>query len=403
MRDEINKLNTAIEKVSVHLDEMCEIALENYGEENADIFAVQKMLLNDTGFYSSICMRIENGFTASKAVEAAADEIKAQISSSDDEYFQAKVTDISDIAKRLINVIDGRALTDRSENSALSGVIIADELTVSDILTLDRDRVTEIVFKETSEFSHRAILAKARGFNVSFGTKKESVVSEIAVLAGISRHGFMRTEFLYMNRNSIPSETEQTATYSDFINTDETNFPVIRLFDLGGDKVSNLISSDLSRGVRKALKNGEVLRTQIRSVIKAASQTDKVTGVLVPMVATEAEVIEVKKIIESECESVLKEYTDKNIADIKKNIKYGVMIETPAACIISDKLSGLCDFFMIGLNDLLQYTYGCDRNSKELEEIFNENKDAVLKLIETVKNNAASGNISVSICETLKM
>lgn len=165
---EMAKLNSAIKKVSAHLDEMSQIALETYGEDNAEIFNAQKMILSDEGFYSSICKYIEENNSAVDAIEIVKCEYEEELKNLSNEYIKAKSTDIADIANRLINVINGRALVNRQMSTELSGIIKGDELTASDILMLDKDKVDEIVFSETPELSHRVIIAKEMGFKVTF-------------------------------------------------------------------------------------------------------------------------------------------------------------------------------------------------------------------------------------------
>ena len=394
---EIDKLNKAIDRVSEHLDGMYEIALDEFGEKNADIFMAQKMLLNDAGLYSSICTNIESGLNAADAVMKTSDEYEALLSKMPEESVRAKALDIKEILKRLVNVINGHL--DSSEQSKdLSGVIDGDELTTADILALDITKVTEIVFNKTSEFAHTVILAKARGINVKLAAdKKCGLVAGISKVSGVNTHKILRTEFLYMNRLALPSVEEQTAIYSDYIKqeySDGSRLPVIRIFDLGGDKVSALMPDDdasifSKRGIRKALENEEILAEQICAIIKASENEGKV-GILVPMVSTETEVHKVETLIRKTYESMHESgYFD---------IDLGLMIETPAAVMTSDKLANMCDFFMIGVNDLIQYTYACDRNSNELEKIYNENPEAVLKMIEVVKKNAEAAEINVAIC-----
>lgn len=398
-KEEIIKVNNAIDMVSEHLDGMYEIALEEFGEKNAEIFAAQKMLLNDTGFYSSICERIEAGEEAASAIEKASAELEEKLREIPDEVIKSKADDIADISKRLINVINGHLAVEYKEKSVYEGVVDGDSLSVSEILNLDRTKVSEIIFRKTSEFAHTVILAKAMGLNVKLcGHDGICFVDELSQVTGIEINNIFRTEFLYMNRNSLPSEEEQIEAYSKYIdNTPENILPIIRLFDLGGDKASELILSDgnktcmlSKRGIRMALDNPEILSTQIRAILKSAK--DKGVGILVPMVATEAEVYSVTQVINDVFEESKMEIEGTG------TVSLGLMIETPSAVMISEKLADLCDFFMIGVNDLIQYTYACDRKSKELEKIYIENKESVIRMIEIAKANAIEAGISVGIC-----
>lgn len=415
-KEEISKLNTAIDKLSEHLDGMYEISVEEFGEQNAEIFAAQKLILNDTGFFASICNQIEGGLSASLAVEAASKEYIQSLSNIPDEVIRAKIIDIQDISKRLINVINGNALYEDKMDS-YEGVIYGDELTPSDIFLLDKTKVHEIVFCNASEFSHTVVLAKARGINVRFiNEHPESITEDIVKSTGVQRKKVLRTEYLYMNRAAFPNEEEQIKAYLEYIvnasdsdectNSDQNvKYPVIRIFDVGADKASSLFEEkelELTRGVRKALKFRDVLAEQVRAIIKAVIAADNEAdvknspvGILIPMVSSVLEVSEVKEIIDKEIEKIQEET---GVDNINEKIKLGLMIETPAAAIISDKLSHVCDFFMLGVNDLLQYTYACDRNSKDLGVIYKENPDSIARMIDIVKENAKNASILVNIC-----
>ncbi|MDO4188368.1 MAG: phosphoenolpyruvate-utilizing N-terminal domain-containing protein [Lachnospiraceae bacterium] len=395
---EIDKLNKAIERVSDHLDGMYEIALDEFGEKNADIFLAQKMLLNDASFFASMCKYIDEGMNASDAVEKTSKETADKLLKVPDESIQAKALDIEELSKRLINVINGHIEDYEESASSMSGTIDGDNLTTADILLLDIDKVTEIIFDKTSEFAHTVILAKARGFNIRFTSKEKSeLVCNIGKLTKIDTKKILRTEYIYMNRKKLPSVEEQTVIYSDYIRREYTagsSLPIIRIFDLGGDKTSALMPDNETsifskRGIRKALENEKILVEQICAIISASEKEGKV-GILVPMITTETEAKRVEELIRKTYESMHESgYFD---------IDFGLMIETPAAVMISDKLSKMCDFLMIGVNDLMQYTYACDRGSRDLENIYNENPDAILNMIDIVKKNAEATGIDVAIC-----
>ena len=405
VKEEIRKLNISIEKVSEHLDGMREIALEEFGESNAEIFEMQKMLLNDTGFYSSICSEIENGASASAAVEFVATKIKEDFLSTDSEVFRAKATDIVDIAKRLVNVIEGHALAFRTEDSTLSGIVNGDEMTTSDIMMLNPEKVSMIVFEATSQFSHRVILAKARGLNISFGTESTSILTEIATLSGLETKKFLRTEFILMNRKSVLDIDEQISIYSEYIVANKDEMPVIRLFDIGGDKESTLFKEDAKelvsipkRGIRRALDNKSILKIQIKAIILAAVNNQVKTGILIPMVSTKEEILAVTSIVNEIGKDIFENQGKENL---ESYIAIGSMIETPSAAIISDKLAKVCDFMMVGVNDLLQFTYACDRNSKDLEKLYKEEKDAILRLTSIARDNAIKENVLIYMCDSV--
>lgn len=407
---EIEKLNHAIEKVSEHLDGMYSLAEDEFGNKNAAIFEAQKMLLNDVGLYGLIYKRIEEGQSAAVAVREASEEYSKKLLSSNDEAIRSKSADIKDISKRLINVITGKLDGTKEYVISSDGVINGDDLTPSDILLLDKSKVRKVVFSTTSIYAHTVIIAKSRGFEVCM--EKGNVASELEIDAAsdllsefkkLSTKPFMRTEYLFMNRDAAPDKREQYDAYLKYI---EDGGYIIRIFDLGGDKTVQYLETLNSpsdnpalafRGIRFALSQAELLKGQVRAIVNVARKMPCM--VLLPMVTSTAEVLFFK---EQFLKSEVLDYSEKHKCDAKaifNNIKLGVMIETPAAALIADELARVSDLMMIGVNDLLQYTYAVDRQSNDLSKVYSYNRESIKRLVKIVLDGAKAENVPVFICE----
>ncbi len=211
--------------------------------------------------------------------------------------------------------------------------------------------------------------------------------------------GLYRSEFLYLakKKKSLPTEEQQFNAYKFILEKFQDQNVTIRTLDLGGDKVLeelNLREANPNlgwRAIRFCLDYPEIFKIQLRALYRASIYGK--LSILLPMITTIQEVIETKKLIEE----VKKELKKDNLK-FKENIPLGIMIETPAAVMISDSLAKICSFFSIGTNDLTQYTLGCDRGNEKVAKLYDSLHPAVLKLIKITIDNAHKNNISVSLC-----
>ena len=213
--------------------------------------------------------------------------------------------------------------------------------------------------------------------------------------------GLFRSEFLYIDRESVPSEEELFLEYKSALIEAKNKDVVIRTVDIGSDKNVKYLGLQKEenpalglRALRLCFNYLDIFKTQLRALLRAS-----IFGslyLLIPMVVSVSEVIKVKEII-SEVKLDLK---NKKIA-FNQEIPVGIMIETPAAVAISDLLAKHADFFSIGTNDLTQYTLVCDRNNINLSNIYNQLHISVLRMIKTVIDNAHKNNIWVEICGEL--
>lgn len=219
-----------------------------------------------------------------------------------------------------------------------------------------------------------------------------------AVVNGAEGIGLFRTEFLYMDRNQAPGEEEQFEAYSSVAKAMGGREVIIRTLDVGGDKHIPYLEIEKEenpfmglRAIRYCLKNTELFKVQLRALLRAACYGN--IKIMLPLVCTEDEVIKAKSLLE-ECKAELsaegKEY--------KKDIKLGIMVETPAAVLVAERLAAVSDFFSIGTNDLTGYTMAADRGNNEVSYLYNSNDPAVLKAIEITVKSAKSANIPVGMC-----
>ena len=213
--------------------------------------------------------------------------------------------------------------------------------------------------------------------------------------------GLFRSEFLYLNTKDYPTEDEQFNAYKQVLSDMDGKEVIIRTLDIGADKqigYFNLPKEDNPamgmRALRICLNRPEIFRVQLRALFRASSYGK--LGIMFPMVTSVWEVREAKRM----CEEVKRDLKHEGIP-YSDDVKIGVMIETPAAAMISDRLAKEVDFFSIGTNDLTQYTLACDRQNNDLGRFYNPHHPAVLRLIQMVTENAHKNGIWVGICGEL--
>ena len=213
--------------------------------------------------------------------------------------------------------------------------------------------------------------------------------------------GLFRTEFLFMDRTSIPTEDEQFEAYKKVLADMGGKEVIIRTLDIGADKqigYFNLPKEDNPamgmRALRICLNRPEIFKTQLRALYRASAFGK--LGIMFPMVTSVWEVREAKKY----CEEVKRDLKAEGIP-FAEDVQVGIMIETPAAAIMSDRLAKEVDFFSCGTNDLTQYTLACDRQNNDLGRFYDPHNPAVLRLLKMVTENAHKNGIWVGICGEL--
>lgn len=213
--------------------------------------------------------------------------------------------------------------------------------------------------------------------------------------------GLFRSEFLYLESDDFPDEEKQFNVYRKVLENMAGKKVIIRTLDIGADKQADYFNLDKEenpalgfRAIRICLTHPEIFKTQLRALYRASVYGK--LGIMFPMVTSVEEVEKIKEM----CEEVKRELKGSGV-EYSDMIEIGIMIETPAAAIISDKLAPMVDFFSIGTNDLTQYVLACDRQNPKLDDFCDTHHEAILRLIKTSADNAHKNGAWIGICGEL--
>lgn len=465
---EIARLKKAGEEASQQLQKLYEKAKKEVGESSAAIFEVHQMMLEDDDYldaiHNMICTEMVN---AEFAVAMTGDNFAAMFAGMDDDYMKARAADVKDISNRLIRNLSGEKEIDFA--SMEPSVIVADDLTPSETVQMDKEKILAFVTVHGSANSHTSILARMMNIPALIGvpvnldeirsgmtvmvdgfrgeavfepseeigmaareriqkeqdkikllqklkgkenrTKDGRKINIYANIGSVSDVGYVlendaggiglfRSEFLYLGRDDYPSEEEQFQAYRQVVQTMAGKKVIIRTLDIGADKQANYFDLGKEdnpamgyRAIRICLKEQEIFCTQLRALLRAAVYGN--LSVMYPMITSVDEVTKIYEIVEC----VKKELNTNGIP--YKIPEQGIMIETPAAVMISDELAEMVDFFSIGTNDLTQYTLAVDRQNERLDGFYNPHHKAILKMIQMVVENAHMAGKWVGICGEL--
>lgn len=286
---------------------------------------------------------------------------------------------------------------------------IADGFTGEFIIDPDEQTLAEYEKKQQAELEKKQLLQELNGKeNVTLDGTKINIFANIGsadnigavLLNDAGGIGLFRSEFLYLEKTDYPTEEEQFRVYRKVLESMASKKVIIRTLDIGADKQADYFHLEKEenpalglRAVRLCLDRPEIFKTQLRALYRASIYGN--LGVMFPMIASEWELKETLEL----CEQVKKELTAENIK--YGDIELGVMIETPAAAIISDKLAPMVDFFSVGTNDLTQYTLACDRQNPKIERFCDTHHEAILRLIELAAKNAHANGAWIGICGEL--
>ena len=465
---EISRVHDAAENAKQQLGALYEKAVKEVGESNAAIFEVHQMMLEDDDYLDAISHIIRTEMVnAEYAVAITGDNFAGMFAGMEDEYMRARAADVKDISARLVRNLSGQEGIDFTAMEP--SVIVADDLSPSETVQMDKKKILAFVTVHGSVNSHTAILARMMNIPALIGVtlnlneihtgmtaivdgaagevifeptgkecseaeekirneqEKSRLLQELkgrknetrdgrtiniyANIGSVSDVGYVlendaggiglfRSEFLYLGRDNFPTEEEQFQAYKQVVQTMGQKKVVIRTLDIGADKQADYFSLGKEdnpamgyRAIRICLKQPEIFKTQLRALLRAAAYGN--LSVMYPMITSADEIRQIKKIV-GEVEQELKR------DEIPYRIpEQGIMIETPAAVMVSDELAELTDFFSIGTNDLTQYTLAIDRQNQKLEEFYNPHHKAILRMIKMVVDNAHQCGKWVGICGEL--
>lgn len=466
--EEVERVERAKKIACTQLQRLYEKALKEVGEASAAIFEVHQMMLEDADFNEAIenIIRTQE-VNAEYAVASAGDSFSEMFASMDDDYMRARAADIKDISERLVQNLAGNA--DNDLQFAEPVIVVADDLTPSETVQMDKEKILAFVTVHGSTNSHTAILARMMNIPALIGvnmdleklkTGMEAVVDgfkgemilepteeakkaaftkiseekekanlllelkgkenrtrsgkKIEIYANIGSAsdvgyvlendaggiGLFRSEFLYIGRNELPGEEEQFQAYKQVAQNMAGKKVIIRTLDIGADKQADYLKLGKEenpalgyRAIRICLTQPEIFKAQLRAIFRASAYGN--ISIMYPMITSVEEVKRIQRIVTE----VKKELYECDIP--YKDVEEGIMIETPAAVMISDELAEMVDFFSIGTNDLTQYTLAIDRQNEKLDSFYKPHHKAILKMIQMVVDNSHKAGKWTGICGEL--
>jgi phosphocarrier protein FPr len=457
------RLEAAIESARAELQSLYQQVHHRIGAGEAAIFEAHLVILADPELSQTASTQILAGYNAAQSWQQAVETMATTLAQLPGELLAARAADVRDVGRRVLRHLAGLPTTG-PELPAEPVILIANDLSPSDTVSLDPGRVLGFCTATGGVNGHTAILARALGLPALVGagpgiltvpdgtpvildgeagtltlnpdaetlatarnrqqagqTRRAAelnvaaqpaitqdnhlleVVANIGSLAdarqaigfGAEGVGLLRTEFLFLDRPTPPSETEQFEVYRDILLALEGRPVIIRTLDVGGDKPLSYLPLPPEenpflgqRGIRLSLTRPELLRTQLRAILRAA--TFGPCRIMFPMVATLEEWRAVRQLV-AEVQAELNNPT----------VELGIMVEVPAAALMADSFAREVDFFSIGTNDLTQYTLAMDRTHPALSAQADGLHPAVLRLIaQTVRAAHAAGKW-VGVCGEL--
>ena len=465
---EVARFEAAKAEAMEQLDALYHKALQEAGEEQAMIFDVHKMMLDDGDYLESICSMIrDEKVNAEYAVSMTGENFSAIFASMDDDYMKARAVDVKDISGRVVNVLAG--IGDGSIESDVPVILLADDLSPSETVQLDKSKILAFVTKKGSANSHTAILARSMNIpalvktdvalleeyngiqaivdgidgtfiinpdeetsqkmirkkmeyekertellkligkdNVTTDGRRINVYANIGSVEDVEKVlandgggiGLFRSEFLYLGREDYPTEEEQFEIYKEVLSRMGGRKVIIRTLDIGADKQVDYFNLPKEenpamgyRAIRICLDRVDIFKTQLRAIYRASAFGT--AAIMFPMIISVNEIRRIKEIVEEVKAELIKEGRSFN------RVELGIMIETPAAVMISEELAKEVEFFSIGTNDLTQYTLAIDRQNQSLDNIYDSHHPAVLRMIQMTIENGHKGGAWVGICGEL--
>lgn len=287
---------------------------------------------------------------------------------------------------------------------------IVDGYTGEVILDPDEETRARFIEKQRGDEEKKRLLQELKGKeNITLDGKKINIYANIGSVGDIGKVlandaggiGLFRSEFLYLENSDYPTENQQFIAYKKVLESMAGKKVIIRTLDIGADKQVDYFNLKKEenpalgyRAIRICLTRPEIFKTQLRALYRASAFGN--LGIMFPMITS---VSELEKILVI-CEEVKAELKEQGV-ECSNGVELGIMIETPAAAIISDKLAPMVDFFSVGTNDLIQYTLACDRQNPDIERFVDTHHEAILRLIEISAQNAHKNGAWIGICGEL--
>ncbi len=288
--------------------------------------------------------------------------------------------------------------------------VIVDGYTGAVFVNPDKGIRSEYTAKKCEDLQKRELLKSLKGKeNVTLDGRKINVFANIGSVENVGEVlyndaggiGLFRSEFIFLEREDYPTEQEQFEIYRTVLESMAGKKVVIRTLDIGADKQASYFGLSKEdnpalglRAIRLCLTRPEIFKTQLRALFRASVFGN--LAIMFPMIANTWEIERAKEM----CREVKNEL-DRDGIGYSENVEIGIMIETPAAAIISDILAPMVDFFSVGTNDLTQYTLACDRQNPSLEKFCDIHHKAILRLIQTAADNAHKNGKWIGICGEL--
>lgn len=289
-------------------------------------------------------------------------------------------------------------------------MLVVDGYTGEVFVSPDEETIKRFEAKQAEDIRKKQLLQELKGKeNITLDGTKIKIFANIGGVGGIGAVllndaggiGLFRSEFLYLENEDYPTEEQQFTAYRKVLESMAGKKVVIRTLDIGADKQIDYFNLDKEdnpalgfRAIRICLTRPEIFRTQLRALYRASAYGD--LGIMFPMITSVAEVEKCKAM----CDEVMAELKFEGVP-FNENTEIGIMIETPAAAIISDQLAPMVDFFSVGTNDLTQYTLACDRQNAKIESFVDTHHDAILRLIEMSAKSAHANGAWIGICGEL--
>jgi len=459
---EVRRLRAALKDVRGQLTELRAKAEDRAGVDEARIFDAQILMLEDKDFIGGVAELIrENHLTAEKAFEFKTLEVRDLWTAAANPLLKERLADLTGVAIRVIqHLMHKQGSSDVWESLSEPSILVARELSPGLTVQLDRDHVVGLISEEGTRTSHAAILAHSIGIpamaRIPQGTKaildgtqgtvllnptpaeieeaerkdagrreltvrlEEAVTQPSVTVDGVhialrgnvdlpeevapaKAHGaegvgLLRTEFLITGHSELPDEEAQTNYFRHVGEAFPGQPVVIRTYDLGGDKFPAPFRGPPEanpflgwRAIRVCLDEPEMFRTQIRAVLRAAVTAN--LHLMIPLVTRLDEVERTREMMHEEAARL-----EKQGVPAAKTVPLGVMVETPAAAVMADRLVEVSDFLSVGTNDLTQYTLVVDRGNARLADRFTPHDPSVLRLLKLVAEAARSAGKPASVC-----